>query len=447
VNLLVRGGRLFRRGVFEAADLLVREGRVEAVGPPGALPVPFPSSPSPSPSSPAVVEASGLLVLPALVDAHVHFREPGLERKEGWETGSRAAARGGVGTVLEVQNNDPLTTDPDRLAEREARARSKSIVDFGLYANLLPESRVHLGRMAETSPGFKAFLGGGGGQEGIADNATAHALFAAAAAAGRPVVVHAEDPAILAAAAAASGVLGERPALAETIAAATAIECAAATGAEVHLFHVSAGRTADLVEDARARGLPVSASVCPHYLLFTDEEVRRRGAWLRVKPPIRGRTDRDRLLAAVRSGVIEALTTDHAPHPREEKEGPSPPFGLPSVDLLLPLLFALRDEAGIPLERLLAAASEAPARLFRILGKGSLEPGADADFVLVDPERRFGVEAAGLSSRAGWSPYEGREMRGAPVATYVRGRAVFDRGRFASAPHGLPVRLEGPKIR
>ncbi|MGH7152224.1 MAG: dihydroorotase, partial [Planctomycetota bacterium] len=276
MSLLVRGGRLFRRGVFEAADLLVREGRIEAVGPPGSLSPPLP-----------VVEAAGLLVLPALVDAHVHFREPGLERKEGWESGSRAAARGGVGTVLEVQNNDPLTTDPDRLAEREARARSKSIVDFGLYANLLPESRVHLGRMAETSPGFKAFLGGGGGHEGIGDSATAHALFAAAARAGRPVVVHAEDPSILAAA--ASG--GEdpargRPALAETIAAATAIECAAATGAEVHLFHVSAGRTVDLVEDARARGLPVSASVCPHYLLFTDEEVRRRGGWLRVKPPI-----------------------------------------------------------------------------------------------------------------------------------------------------------------
>ncbi|MCI0585676.1 MAG: dihydroorotase family protein [Planctomycetes bacterium] len=430
MNLLVRGGRLFRRGAFEAADLLVREGRIEALGPPGSFP----------PSGPAV-EAAGLLVLPALVDAHVHFREPGLERKEGWETGSRAAARGGVGTVLEIQNNDPLTTDPDRLAEREARARAKSIVDFGLYANLLPASRVHLGRMAETSPGFKAFLGGTIGHEGIRDSATIHALFAAAAAAGRPVVVHAEDAGILAAAA------PERPAAAETVAAATAIECAAATGAEVHLFHVSAGRTADLVEDARARGLPVSASVCPHYLLFTEEEVRSRGAWLRVKPPIRGRADRERLRAALASGAIEALTTDHAPHPREEKEGPSPPFGLPSVDLLLPLLFALRDEAGIPLERLLAATSEVPARLFRILGKGRLEPGADADFVLVDPERRFGVEAAGLSSRAGWSPYEGREMRGAPVATYVRGRAVFDRGRFASAPHGLPVRLEGPKIR
>jgi allantoinase len=435
VNFLVRAKRVLRGSAFEPASIRVRDGIIAEIEP-GEVP--------PSEGE-RVVDASGCVVLPALVDAHVHFREPGLEWKEGWGSGSRAAALGGVGTVLEVQNNEPLTTDLERLAERERRAASSSVVDFGLYANLLPDSLPHLRALASRCPGFKLFLGGGTGGEEVTDFGTVLALLEAAALAGRPVVAHCEESSVLRAGEERRGSSAPfdpscaRPAAAETVAVAGAIECAAATGAELHVFHVSAARTVDLLEDARARGIRVSASTCPHYLLFTDEDARKAGARLKVKPPIRSPADRERLRRGVRDGVIEVLTTDHAPHPRAEKEGDPEraPAGVPSVDLFLPLLLETSREAEISLATVLRAVTQAPARIFRLAGKGAIEPGNDADLVLLEEDVPFRVESSGLASRSGWSPYEGRLLRGRVRATYVRGAVAFPEG----SARGRSVRL------
>lgn len=439
----VVGGRVYRNGRFELADVLIRGDQISAVAPPGV----FAAAGAPA----EVLDASGFCVLPGLLDVHVHFREPGLERKEGWITGSQGALHGGVTSVLEIQNNPPLTVSRARLEERLALVSSKSFVDFGLYPNLVAESLDALSSMAALVPAYKLFMGGSTGMGGITDYGLLRDFFAAAAASGRPIVVHAEEESILRRDMAARPQATARDhhlvraSVAETVSIAAALELAAATGASVHIFHISTGRGADLVAQARASGLDVTGSTAPHYMLLTHEDAERLGNFHKVNPSIKTAKDRDRICERVADGTLAAVGTDHAPHPIFEKSASyhEAPSGLPSVDLVLPLMMEL-VRRGLPLECALRSVSAGAAECFRIEGKGAIAPGYDADLVLVDLDEEREVRGADLPSKSKWSPYEGWKLRGFPRIVVRRGSVAMEAGRFRELPLGMPLRIAPP---
>ena len=435
-DLYVGGGRLFRRGREERADLLVEGGRIVRIGS------------FPPPKGVEVLDASGLLVLPGGIDNHVHFREPGLAEKEGYHSGTRGALHGGVTCVLEIQNNPPLLLDGASCRAKDALVGPKAWTDYGFYGNLVPDSVDRLEEMKPWCAALKLFAGGTTGMAAAGDYGSIRRLLGAAARAGFLTAAHCEDPGILAAAPPAEGLeardqgLLVRPPVAEWVSVAALLELVRETGAELHVFHVSTERGAELVAAAREEGLPVTASTCPHYLYFEAGDAGRLGNLLKVNPGIHGPREREALRKALAAGRVQVWSTDHAPHFREEKERPygEAPSGIPSVDLFWPLLLELVHRGVLDLERAVEAASAAPARIHGLSGKGALEEGMEGDLVLVAWEEKRPVRAEELPSRAAYSPYEGMELRGWPQVTVLRGRRVFSRdGRGRPCFHGEPA--------
>jgi len=443
-DLLVRGARSYPPGPrARRVDVRIRAGRIDAVG--ADL----------EPEGCAVVEARGRTAIPGLVDVHVHFRDPGLARKEGWERGSAGALHGGVTSVVEVQNNPPLSTSLEALQARITHVRARSRVDFGCLANLLPQSQGALAAMAPLTPAFKCFLGGSTGLGGQTDADTIRRLFDGAARAGRMIVAHCEDEELLRrgkrAHPRATAVEHHlvRSAEAEVESVRASIDHAEATGAELHVFHLSTAEGADLVRAAQRRGLPVSASTAPHYLLLSCEDAPRLGNLAKVNPSIKTPGDARGILAALADGTVDAIGTDHAPHQLAEKQRPyaSAPSGMPSVDLLWPLTWELVRRGLVDAGTALASVSWRAARSLHLPGKGRLEPGCDGDLVLFDPAATRRVAGAELPSASKWSAYEGLELAGWPELVVRRGAVVFADGEVVGDAGGRPLELEPPRPR
>jgi dihydroorotase len=446
-SLFVRGARSYPPGPgTRTIDVRIVDGRIDAVGAPGT---PLERGGLPE------LDAEGLTVIPGLVDVHVHFRDPGLEHKEGWDLGSAGALHGGVTAVVEVQNNPPLSTSRRALEERVAHVRARSRVDFGCLANLVADSLGELAAMAPLSPAFKCFLGGSTGLGGILDHDALRELFAAAARAGRMIVAHCEKEDLLRAGKERfpDATVAEhhlvRSAAAEVESIREAIALVEETGAELHVFHLSSRGGVELVRAARARGVAIGASTGPNYLFLSCEDAPRLGNLLKVNPSIKTPDDREALRAALADGTVEALGTDHAPHPLEEKLRPyaKAPSGMPSVDLLWPLTWELVRRGVLAPEIALERATSGAARALHLPKKGRLAPGFDGDLVLFDPTATRRVEAAKLPSRSKWSAFEGLELAGFPEVVVRRGEIAWRGGTVQCQAGGEPLELEPPRPR
>jgi len=440
-SIFVRGARLWPSG--EAADVRIEGGWIVAVGADleaGELPV---------------LEANGRSVIPGLIDVHVHFREPGLEHKEGWARGSAGALHGGVTSVVEVQNNPPLSISRETLDLRHALVASKSRVDFGLLGNLYPESLEELAAMAPMTPAFKCFLGCSTGSDGMSDPAVVRDLFEGAARAGRMIVAHCEDQDLLDAGAREYGQATAaqhhlaRSAEAEVKSIRDCIEHARATGAELHVFHLSTAEGADLVRDAQSRGLKVSASTAPHYVFLSCEDAGVLENRLKVNPSIKTPADSRGIIAALADGTIDAIGTDHAPHPLGEKDRDyaQAPSGMPSVDLLWPLTFELVRRGELDAESALASVTSRAADTLHLPFKGQLAAGYHGDLVLFDPDAQRKVVGAELPSTSKWSAYEGWELAGFPQVVVRRGQVAFRDGAPTGEGGGRPLDLARPEPR
>ncbi len=443
-DLLVRGALSYPPGPSaRPVDVAIVGGVIQAVG--SDLPA----------AGLRVLEARGLTAIPGLVDVHVHFRDPGLAHKEGWDHGSAGALHGGVTSVVEVQNNPPLSTSLEALEARIEHVRARSRVDFGCLANLLPESVPELDAMAALTPAFKLFLGGSTGLGGETDDGVLRELFAAAARAGRMIVGHCEDEEMLRAgkrafphATAAEHHL-VRSSAAEIESVRKSIGWCAETGAELHVFHVSTRGACDLIAAARRRGLPVSGSTGPQYVHLSNEDAGRLGNLMKINPSIKTRDDNAGILAALASGDIDAIGTDHAPHPREEKmrDYAHAPSGMPSVDILWPLVWELVRTGRLDAESALASVTHRAASSLHLPRKGRLAPGFDGDVVLFDPAATRRVEGAKLPSRSKWSAYEGCLLAGFPEVVVRRGEIAFADGRVQVEAGGIPLELQPPAPR
>jgi allantoinase len=402
VDLLIRGA--------EPADVAVDDGCIVAVGAELGI------------SALETVDAGGLRVLPGAVDAHVHFNDPGRADWEGWASGTAAAAAGGTTCVVDMPlNAHPPTVDAASFREKVAAADGSAVTDYALWGGLVPGNVPRLAELAELGVvGFKAFMAPSGIDDFEAvDDDTLAAGMAEAARLGLPVAVHAEDPARLLAPAGRGwrDWAASRPVEAELAAIARALSLAGATGCSLHVVHVSSGRGVRLVTEARARGLDVTCETCPHYLVLDEDDLEALGAVAKCAPPLRARADRDDLRAELAAGAIDLVASDHSPSPPSMKAGDA--FAAWGGISGCQSLVALALTENVPH----ALVSECPAGRFRLPGKGRLEPGADADVVLVAPVE-WELHEDDLRYRHKQSPYVGRRLRGRVVRAWLRGRPI-----------------------
>ncbi|HEX9149072.1 MAG TPA: allantoinase AllB [Thermoanaerobaculia bacterium] len=390
------------------------------------------------------------VVMPGLVDTHVHVNEPGRTDWEGFETATRAAAAGGTTTLFDMPlNSVPPTTSVAALREKAAAAEGKCFTDVGFWGGVVPGNTGELAAMADRGvPGFKCFLVPSGVPEfGFVSARELSEALSEIARIGSVLLVHAEDPRRIGRAPAGdprkyTTYLATRPSGAEDDAVALLARLARETGARIHVVHLSSAEAIAAVETARKNGLSLSAETCPHYLFFAAEDVPDGATEFKCAPPIRERANRERLWKGVADGAIGMVVSDHSPSPTEMKSRETGDFlaawgGISSLQFRLPAVWTEARERGHSIERLAAWMCEAPARLAGLAGrKGSIVPGADADLVVWDPESSFEVRAEATFHRHGLTPYLGRTLSGVAEATFLRGEKIFERGHFVGPPRG-----------
>ncbi|MFP4628247.1 MAG: dihydroorotase [Halobacteriales archaeon] len=371
-----------------------------------------------------VVEAEGLRLLPGAIDVHVHFREPGAAHKETWRTGSRAAAAGGVTTVVDQPNTDPPTVDAGGVHAKLAAAQGASIVDFGINGGVTPDWNPGELFDAPIAALGEIFMADSTGELGIGPELFEAALEAAARH-DVLVTVHAEDPERF-----DDGVRhrddvaawsDHRPVEAEVAATERALEVAAATGASVHLAHASTPEAVDLVAEAGA-----TCEATPHHLFLSRDDLEALGTLGRMNPPLRDESRRGALFERLRGGTIDVVASDHAPHTLAEKDADvwHAPSGVPGVETMVPLLLARVAAGDLTVERVAEVVARAPAERFGFARKGRIAPGYDADLALYDLERARPIGAAHLATACGWTPFDAHPGV-FPSLTLLRGRPAY----------------------
>ena len=437
-SLVIRGGTVILPTGRQSVDIAVKQGVITAIG-------------TDVRDEGEVIDATGLVVLPGLVDAHVHFNEPGRAEWEGWDAGTRGAAAGGVTTVLEMPlNAHPPTITAQAFDAKQRVASEKARVDFGLWGGLVNDNLAELeGLAARGVVAFKAFMSESGVDDfrRVPDGVLAAGLRAAARL-GVVVGVHAESHEMVERL--GSEMRGRRetgrlswcrarPPAAELEAIKRLVSCVrgAGAGARAHVVHVSTAEGLAEVQGAREWGLAVTAETCPHYLDFDEQDFERVGPALKCAPPIRDAASRERLWTALLAGEVDLVASDHSPCPAADKQKGDHDIwqawgGVAGIQATLPVLLTGGVHArGLSLERVADLTATAPARLFGLYPqKGSIAIGADADFALVDTQRTWTFRPEHLQTRSGISPYLGRTFRGAAVRTIVRGRTVFADGEI-----------------
>lgn len=392
------------------------------------------------------VEASGLHVLPGVIDTQVHFREPGLTHKEDLATGSAAAVLGGVTSVFEMPNTRPPTTTAAALRDKLERAHGRMHCDHAFYVGATPDNAGDLGALESLAgcSGVKVFMGSSTGELLVPDDEGIRAVLRGTT---RRVAFHAEDEPRLRErkALAAPGRPETHPLWrdAETALRATArlLALARSLDRRIHVLHVTTAEEMALLASHRD---VATVEVTPQHLtLVAPECYERLGTRAQMNPPIRDARHREALWDAVRSGIVDVVGSDHAPHTLEEKaqQYPDTPSGMTGVQTLLPLLLDHAHHGRLQLERVVDLTSAGPARVFGLPGKGWIAVGADADLVLVDLGRAETITNASIRSRCGWTPFDGLRVTGWPVATILRGEVAMRDGEILGPPRGEPLRF------
>jgi dihydroorotase len=391
-----------------------------------------------------VIDAAGLHLLPGVIDDQVHFREPGLTHKEDLAAASRACAKGGVTTFLEMPNTVPPATTQARLEEKLALAAGKSLVNYGFYIGATTDNLYEL-QHAHRTPGIKIFIGSSTGDLLVDDQDALERIFAETA---LPITAHCEDETTVRANAARLADTHDvadhsriRDHAAALIATRRAIDLAHRHRHRFHVLHVSTGAETELLADHRNL---VTAEACLHHLLFSTDDYARLGTLVQMNPSLKTRADNEQLWQALVAGRLQVVATDHAPHTLEEKRKPYPqsPSGIPAVENSLALMLNQVHRGRCTLEQVVHWMCDAPARVWDIVGKGRIAVGYDADLVLVDLERVAEVRNENQVTKSGWSPWHGETLVGWPVRTWVMGHEVYRDGRFQTDRCGQEAQFD-----
>lgn len=385
------------------------------------------------------LDADGNYLLPGVIDPQVHFREPGNEHKEDLGSGSRAAARGGVTSFLEMPNTNPPTTDQAALDQKLKLASEKSVVNYGFFIGATPDNLDELNTVSPAC-GIKIFMGSSTGSLLVNKREDLERIFANG---DRLIAVHAENEERINErklqftdrhdVQAHSEIRDNKCAL---LASKLALELSIKYKRRLHILHLSTHEEVELLQKNKPQW--VTAEVIPNHLLLNTSDYESKGAFVQMNPPIRQPEDNEALWTGLKDGTINFIATDHAPHTFEEKSQPYPksPAGMPGVETSLPLMLTEMNAGRCDLSEIQKWMCYGPAQAYRIANKGKIQVGWDADLTLVDMDNAKSVRNEEMFSRAGWSPYEGRELVGWPIYTIVGGQVVFDHGEIREGAHG-----------
>jgi dihydroorotase len=433
-DLILKGGTVVNHDGEGVRDLGIRAGRFAAIGDLSRA------------SAGETIDCRGLYVLPGVIDSHVHFREPGLTHKEDLETGSRSAVLGGVTAVFEMPNTDPLTVSAETLADKVKRGQHRMHCDFAFYVGATRENTREL-RDLERLPGacaVKVFMGSSTGSLLIEDDAGVREVLRNIR---RRAAFHSED----------EYRLRERmhlrvendprshpvwrDAAAALMCTQRLIALARETGKRVHVLHVTTKEEAAFL--ANHKDVATAEATPSHLTLAAPECYERLGTFAQLNPPIRDAVHREGLWRGLGQGVIDSVGSDHSPHTREEKSHPYPKThsGMTGVQTLVPIMLDHVASGRLTLARFVDLTSAGPARVFGIAAKGRIAAGYDADLTVVDLKRRETIRDDWMASRAGWTPFNGVEVTGWPVGTFVRGRKVMWENDLVTQSQGEHVRF------
>ena len=419
MDILIKGGTIVTGSGTFAGDILVRDGRIVSVLP-GLT----------RPDGVSVIDASGLTVVPAFADIHVHFREPGFTAKETISTGSAAAAHGGYTVVCVMPNLDPVPDSPETLAVEQAA------IDRDAVISVLPYCSITKGRKGLELVDFNALKGScvafSDDGSGVQGEAMMRSAMEAAAREDVIIAAHCEDDSLLrggyihdgryCAQHGHKGICSES----EWGQIARDLKLCEETGCRYHVCHISTKESVALIRRAKARGVNVTCETGPHYLVLCEDDLQEDGRF-KMNPPLRSAEDRDALVEGLLDGTIDAIATDHAPHTAEEKSRglAGSAMGIVGLETSFPVLYTALVRTGkMSLERLVEAMSEAPRRIFRI--GGALEPGMPADIAIIDLEKEYIIDSRNFLSKGKATPFEGWTVRGEVLMTLKDGRAVYN---------------------
>lgn len=392
------------------------------------------------------IDLEGKVVLPGLIDAHVHMRDPGLTQKEDWKTGSMAAAAGGFTTVLDMPNTVPETNTPSAFREKLEIAREKSVVDFGLHAGVKDPGEIQaISKLKPAS--FKVFMDTAGNgslvevfREVSRVSSSLHEDLSEPMTREKPLVsLHCEDRDITAHCTESMKLKGEkpeiyadaRPPISEVVAVSSALAMAEYFNSHIHVCHVSTRKALELINRARNHGCKVTAEATPHHLFLDSGYLKKFGNLAKTNPPLRNGKNNISLADLPK---IDIIGTDHAPHtiPEKEQNVWNAPSGIPGLETVLPLLLTEINRGKLSFSQLERLLCQNPAKIFKIENKGFIKEGMDADFVVVEMKKEGVVDPDKFHSKAHYSPFKGFKVRGMPVMTIVRGNVVMDEGAVFS---------------
>jgi dihydroorotase len=432
-DLILAGGTVANHDGIGRRDVGVNDGRIATLGDLSQA------------SAGERIDCTGLHILPGVVDSQVHFREPGLEHKEDLESGSRSAVLGGVTAVFEMPNTNPLTTSEETLADKVTRATKRMHCDFAFWVGGTRDNARDVGELERLpgAAGIKVFMGSSTGDLLVEDD---DGVFSILKNTRRRAAFHSEDEFRLRERAdlRVQGDPSSHPVWRDEIAALQCTERLVAVArrarARIHVLHIS---TAEEITFLRRHKDVASCEATPHHLTLTADDYARLGTLIQMNPPVRQSRHRDGVWLGIYDGVVDVLGSDHAPHTLEEKAKPYPasPSGMTGVQTLVPIMLDHVNAGRLTLERFVDLSSHGPNRLFGMACKGRIAAGYDADFTIVDLKRRETIANAQVGSKAGWTPYDGKQVTGWPVGTFVRGMRVMWEGEVVTPAQGEAVRF------
>ncbi|WP_245951749.1 dihydroorotase [Mesorhizobium loti] len=430
-DLILTGGTVVNHDGEGARDIGVKDGRIAAIGDLRQA------------SAGETIDCRGLHILPGVIDSQVHFREPGLEHKEDLETGSRAAVLGGVTAVFEMPNTNPLTTSEAALADKVRRGTDRMHCDFAFWVGGTRENAGDVGELERLpgAAGIKVFMGSSTGDLLVEDDEGVASILRNTR---RRAAFHSEDEFRL------RERLGERiegdpsshPVWRDEIAALRCTErlirIAQQVRARIHVLHISTAEEILFLEQHKD---VATCEATPHHLTLSADDYARLGTLIQMNPPVRDKRHRDGVWHGISQGIVDVLGSDHAPHTLAEKAKPYPasPSGMTGVQTLVPIMLDHVNAGRLTLQRFVDLSSHGPQRIFGMARKGRIAAGYDADFTIVDMKRRQTITNAQAGSKAGWTPYDGRDVTGWPVGTVIRGRRVMWEGEIVTPGQGRAV--------